>query len=174
MSLDNHSREAMTAWTQKNWACGGPRAVLQAVAAQTRTEFQHARGHPFDFTDGGSTTPFATLPLRRQVHRTISTRLVERTLCSETAAVRRACDNASTSEARAEDLRRSEARSARPPTATLQADGLFVIRSPSDQFRGMSDVFACLTARQGDGGQPTNGRHDKSAAVGRAQCGWLG
>src|ERR1700724_1160179 len=88
MSLDNHSTEAMTAWTQKTWACGGPRAVLQAVVARTRTEFQHAGGHQFDFTDGGSTTRSPTLPLCRQTPRRSSARLAERTLCSETATVR--------------------------------------------------------------------------------------
>jgi hypothetical protein len=94
------------------------------------------------------------------------------------AAKRRQFDspsaNASTSEARAEDLQRSDARSARPPTTPLQADGLFVARSPSGEFRRMSNVFVGLTARQVGGGQPINGRQDKSAAVWRAHVvGWI-
>jgi hypothetical protein len=42
-------------------------------------------------------------------------------------------------------------------------------------FRRMSDVFARLAVRHRGGGQPTNGRQDKSAAFGRAHMvGWAG
>jgi hypothetical protein len=147
---------------------------FSTTLATRPTEFQHAGGHQFDFTDGRSATRSATLPLRRQVHRTISTRPVERTLCSETAAARRAWANASTSEARAEDLRglKRVAHVHRPQHCKPML--CLLPHPPTGEFRGMSDVFACLTARQGDGGQPTNGRQDKSAAVGRAHVvGWV-
>ena len=65
------------------------------------------------------------------------------------------------SEARAEDLQKSDERRARPPTAVLHAEGRFVARSPSGEFRSSSGVFACLTVRHGSGGQPSNGRQDK-------------
>jgi hypothetical protein len=58
-----------------------------------------------------------------------SARLVGRTLRSDTATVGSPVDDASTSEARAGDLWRSDARSAHPPTAAPQADGLFIARS---------------------------------------------
>src|ERR1700724_3252267 len=94
------------------------------------------------------------------------------------AAKRRQFDspsaNASTSEALAEDLQRSDARSARPPTATLQADGLLPPDRRSGEFRRLSGVCACPTVRHGGGGQPSNGRQDKSAAIGRAHVvGWI-
>jgi hypothetical protein len=108
-------------------------AVTTSVAKGDAPNFDMPKDTKFDFVDVGAAIP---PPVRNSIAApTVAPDDRQRAWSSALFPAKgqrldSPSTKTSTSDARAADLQEREARSAVPPTATLQADGLFVPRSP--------------------------------------------